>query len=117
MMNQQELLAQTIQIRKGEQIPLREGTYWTEEDREILKREYYSGTSYNEIGIILQRSEGAIHQQVELMGLRTKSPASTRNRTGNTGAHKCLCKHCKCDKSECPRCKAYQSMMMEEANV
>ena len=116
-MKQKDILVKTIQIRKGEQIPAREGMYWTEEDREILKREYYSGTSYNEIGIILQRSEGAIHQQVELMGLRTKHPASTRNRPGHTGAHKCLCQHCKCDKCECPSCKAYQSMMMEETNV
>lgn len=110
-MNQQELLAQTIQIRKGEQIPLREGTYWTDDERELLKQEYYSGTSYNEIGIILQRSEGAIHQQVELMGLRTKNPASMRNRGGSAGVHKCLCKNCKCDKSLCPRCKVYQAMM------
>lgn len=113
MMNQQELLAQTIQIRKGEQTPRREGMYWTEEDREILKQEYYSGTSYNEIGIILERSEGAIHQQVEAMGLRTKNPASMRNRATTSGVHKCLCKNCKCDRSLCPLFAVCQSTVEE----
>ena len=116
-MNQQELIVQTIQIRKGEQTPLREGTYWSDEDREILKQEYYSGTSYNQIGIILQRSEGAIHQQVELMGLRTKNPTSMRNRTGNSGTHACLCKNCTCPKTLCPRCNVYQTMTEEALNV
>lgn len=112
-MNKDELLVQTIQLRKGEKIPPREGTYWTEEDREILKQEYYSGTSYNEIGIILERSEGAIHQQVETMGLRTKNPASMRNRATTSGAHKCLCKNCKCDRTLCPLFAVCQSAVEE----
>ncbi len=83
----------------------------------LSNEEYYSGTSYNEIGIILQRSEGAVHQQIEQMGLCLRNPASMRNRTGSACVHKCLCKNCKCDKSLCPLCKVYQDMMMEEANV
>ena len=113
-MNQQEIQAQTILIRTGVQPLLREGTYWTEGDRVILTQLYYGGTSYNEMGIILQRSEGAIHQQLEQMGLCKRNPTSMRNRVGNTNTHKCLCKNCKCDQSLCPRSKEFMAIMEEE---
>lgn len=110
-MNQQELLTETIKIRKGETQLLREGDHWSDADREILQREYYSGTSYNEIAIMLQRSESAIHQQVERLGLCARNPFSTRKKSASSDAHSCLCKNCKCDHSLCPRCKASQVML------
>lgn len=110
-MKQQEILEATIKIRKGETQLLREGDHWSDADREILQREYDNGTSYNEIAIMLQRSEGAIHQQVERMELCTRNPFSKRKKSTNTDAHSCLCKNCKCDRSLCPRCKVYQAML------
>jgi len=110
-MNQQEVLTETIKIRKGEMQLLREGDHWSDTDKEILQREYCYGTSYNEMAIMLQRSESAIHQQVERMGLCTRNPFSTRKKTVGIDAHSCLCKNCKCDRSHCPRCKVYQAMM------
>lgn len=110
-MNQQEILIETIQIRKGEKLLLREVDYWTDSDREILQREYYKGTSFNEMAIMLQRSEGAIYQQVERMGLCTRNPFSARKKSTDTSAPSCLCKNCKCDRSVCPRCKVYQAVL------
>ena len=101
----------TIQMRNGEIKMLRDGEYWTESDREILRREYANGTSVNEIAILLQRSEGAIYQQVERLGLCTRNLFSARKRDGQTEVLSCLCKNCKCDRAFCPRCKVYQAVL------
>lgn len=110
-MKEQEILEATIEMRNGGKKMLREGEYWTEEDRKILKHEYSNGTAINVIAIMLQRSESAIYQQVERLGLCTRNPFSLREKTGQCGAHSCLCKNCKCDRSLCPRCKVYQTAL------
>ena len=110
-MNQKEILEATIEMRNGERIMIRDGDYWTEEDREILQREYRSGTGINVIAIMLQRSESAIYQQVERLGLYTRNPFSARKKGIQCGAHQCLCKNCKCDRELCPRCKVYQAVL------
>lgn len=109
-MNEKEILEATINMRNGEQIMQRDGEYWTEEEREILQHEYKSGTAINVIALMLQRSEGAIYQQVERMGLYTRNPFSIRKKSMKSN-NTCLCKNCKCDCSICPRYKVYQTVM------
>lgn len=110
-MNAQEILEATIEMRNGEMKMLRDGEYWSENDREVLRREYANGTSINVIAIMLQRSESAIYQQVERMGLCTRNPYSVRKKGKQSEAHSCLCKNCKCDRALCPRCKVYQAVL------
>jgi len=110
-MNANEIKDKTIQMRNGEIKMLRDGEYWSADDREMLRREYGNGTSINEIAIMLQRSESAIYQQIEHMGLCTRNPFSTRKKGGQSGASSCLCKNCKCDRALCPRCKVYQAVL------
>lgn len=110
-MNANEIKNKTIQMRNGEIKMLRDGEYWSEDDREVLRREYGNGTSINEIAIKLQRSESAIYQQVERLGLCTRNPFSARKKGKQSEAHSCLCKNCKCDRALCPRCKVYQAIL------
>lgn len=110
-MNAQEIQEHTIQMRKGAVKMLHDGEYWTDDDRALLQREYENGTSINEIALILQRSESAIYQQIERMGLCIRNPFSARRKSVNLNAHTCLCKNCKCDRSLCPRCKIYQAIL------
>lgn len=110
-MNAQEILKTTIEMRKGGMRMLRDGEYWSENDREVLRREYANGTSINVIAIMLQRSESAIYQQVERMGLCTRNPFSVRKKGKQFETRSCLCKNCKCDRALCPRCKDYQAVL------
>ena len=55
-MNAQEIQEKTIEMRNGKIKMLRDGEYWSEDDREVLRCEYGNGTSINEIAIKLQRS-------------------------------------------------------------
>lgn len=110
-MNTNEIKDKTIQMRNGKIKMLRDGECWTENDREVLRREYSNGTSLNEIAIMLQRSEGAIYQQVERLGLYSRNPFSTRKKNEKADAYSCLCKNCKCDRALCPRCKVYQAVL------
>lgn len=110
-MNANEIKDKTIQMRNGAIKMLRDGEYWTDADREILRREYGSGTSINEIAIMLQRSESAIYQQIERLGLCKRNPFSTRKKGGQSEVHSCLCKSCKCDRVLYPCCKVYQAVL------
>lgn len=89
----------------------RDREYWTEEDKEILDREYKNGTSINEIALILMRSENAVHQKVEQLGLCVRNPFSMRKRSHGMKGGKCLCETCTCDRAVCPRCKVYQAVL------
>lgn len=110
-MNANEIKDKTIQMRNGEIKMLRDGEYWTEPDRELLRQEYRNGTSVNEIAIAPQRSESAIYQQIERLGLCTRNPFSARKKSKQSEAHSCLCKSCKCDRALCRRCKVYQAVL------
>lgn len=110
-MNANEIKDKTIQMRNGKIKMLRDGEYWSEDDREVLRREYGNGTSINEIAIMLQRSESAIYQQIERLGLCKRNPFSARKKQGGAADCTCLCRNCKCDRSLCPRCKVYQAVL------
>ena len=110
-MSDEEIRQKTIQMRSGDMRMSRDREYWTEEDKEILEREYKNGTGINEIALILNRSESAVHQKIEQLGLCVRNPFSMRKRSGNKKDYKCLCENCKCDRSLCPRCKVYETIL------
>lgn len=66
VMNQNELL---VALRNGEVLPERSTAYWTPEERAELERLYNEGKGISEMSLLLQRSEGAIFQQLVAMGL------------------------------------------------
>ena len=72
-MNPEEIKQKTMTMRSGMVRMLRDREYWTAEDVETLKNEYYAGTSINEIAIMLDRSESAVYQKIEPVPVSTKS--------------------------------------------
>jgi len=93
-MNQTELL---IAQRNGEILPERSTAYWTDEERTELERLYRGGKGLSEMSLLLQRSEGAIYQQLVAMGLMG---ALGKPRQRNPRPLKCQCP--KCLELQCP---------------
>ena len=110
-MSDENIRQKTILMRNGDMRMSRDREYWTDEEKEILGREYKNGTSINEIALMLNRSESAVHQKIEQQGLCVRNPFSMRKRSGSKKDCKCLCENCKCDRSLCPRCKVYETIL------
>lgn len=75
-----------------------EGKFWTEEDRQKLKDSYDSGIGITEIAYTQGRSETAVFQQIDKMGLFS----SPIKRSSGAKEPKCLCANCKVCKNLCP---------------
>ena len=65
----------------------REGMYWTEDEKEHLRQSIWDGLDITEIALNLQRTEMAVLQQAQLMGLYGK----VRNCLPRKQKGKCLC--------------------------
>lgn len=104
-----EIKEKTIKMRTGELTMLQDKERWSDADRETLRREYYLGTPINEIAIMLERSESAIHQQIEQQGLCMRN--TTPRKKSIAKETECLCKYCERDRSLCPRCEVYQKTL------
>ena len=75
----------------------REGMYWTEDEKEQQRQSIWDGLDITEIALNLQRTEMAILQQAQLMGLYGKArKCPSRKQKG-----KCLCEQC-LQKESCP---------------
>ena len=68
----------------------REGMYWTEDEKEHLRQFIWDGLDITEIALNLQRTEMAVLQQAQLMGLYGK----VRNCLPREQKGKCLCERC-----------------------
>lgn len=112
-MTPEEIKQKTMTMRSGMVRMLRDREYWTAEDVETLKNEYYDGTSINEIALLLDRSESAVYQKIEQLGLCIRSAVSSRRRNGAVKEGVCLCESCKCDLSACPRCSGQKAVLEE----
>lgn len=110
-MSDEDIRQKTILMRNGDMRMSRDREYWTDEEKEILGREYKNGTSINEIALMLNRSENAVHQKVEQLGLCVRNPFSMRKRSDSKKERKCLCETCTCDRALCPRCKVYETIL------
>lgn len=86
--NQSELL---VSIRAGELPSERSKEYWSDAEREELRRLFWAGKGISEISLLLQRSENAIIQQLVAMNLLTP-PGKHRQRAPR--APKCQCPRC-----------------------
>ena len=109
-MNDQEINNKTIAMRNGEITMKRDREYWTDEERITASLRYAAGVPLNEIAIDLERSEGAVYQQVVQMKLHCIPPEKARKRRSEPRESTCLCSSCTCDRSLCPLCDAYKSM-------
>lgn len=107
----EEIREKTVQMRNGTLRMPHEGETSTNEDKDFLERSYNCGTEFNKIALKLGRSESAIYQKVEQLGLCTRNPFSMRKRSCVKRADRCLCESCKCDRTSCPLCKVYQSVL------
>lgn len=81
----------------------REGDYWSEEEKERLILLFDSGAGITEIAVLLQRTERAVSQQIEKLGLYNDEECSVRRRKYEK-APECLCGRCRVDPTSCPYC-------------
>ena len=86
--NSRELL---IAIREGRVPSERSGEYWSDAEKDELRRLFMEGDGISQIALMLQRSENAVFQQLAVQGLLTP-PGSSRGPKKNEP--KCRCPEC-----------------------
>ena len=114
-MSSEEIRELTKAMRTGQLKMEREGMYWTEEEDNYAKMQFYGGTPINEIAIELKRSETAVEQHVA--GLHIRPPENTRARQSVIKEPVCQCANCTCDRSHCPLCSVYQKLQEVSSSV
>ena len=80
--------------------PEREGEYWTEEERDQLRRCFDEGMDVTDIAIQLRRSEPAIMQQIEKQDLYGRKTNPRRRKSVKN--YCCLCSACQAPDGLCP---------------
>ena len=113
-MDIQETRNKTAAMRAGELKMKREGDYWTDEERDVLKIRFLAGVPFNEIALELERTESAIYQQVERMQLFVKTTRASHRSCPDRQEPRCLCSVCTLDRSQGPRCEHYLSQQEVE---
>lgn len=81
----------------------REGDYWNDEEKERLVRLFDDSVGITEIAVLLQRTERAVSQQIEKLGLYNDEEYPLRRRRLEK-APECLCGRCRVDPTSCPYC-------------
>lgn len=112
-MNSEEIKNKTIAMRNGELPLLRDGEYWTDDERRRVQIMFEEGKPVNEIALELQRTERAVYQQISSMNLYVISPEKMRKHKSGPKEPVCLCSACSCDRSLCPRCEHYHTIQEE----
>ena len=95
--------AKIYEYRHGFAKPEKSSQFWTEEDRETLKDMFDQGIGISSIASYFDRSEQAIIQQMDLMGLLCSA-----SRTKGKSNKECKCKCPTCLKNDCERNPHYQ---------
>lgn len=113
-MSFEEIKDKTVAMRNGELPLLRDGEYWTDEEKNHVNVRFKEGVPINEIALELQRSERAVYQQINNMNLYVIPPEKMRKQKTGTKEPVCLCSVCTLDRSLCPRCEHYH-VFQEEA--
>lgn len=81
----------------------REGKYWSDDDVKTLRVMFNEGTGITEIAVKLGRSETAVIQETEKLGLfERKYPPRLCARGKTSVPDGCLCEKCP-EKDNCPR--------------
>ena len=79
-----------------------EGDFWTEENKEELIEKYADGFDISEIALGMGRSERAVMQMMDKLGLFDSQVCTRRHRVSRKNSG-CLCDVCVYDESLCPR--------------
>lgn len=106
-MSSDEIKHKTVAMRNGELPLLRDGEYWTDDERLRAKIMFEDGVPVNEIALELQRTERAVYQQICSMNLYVTAPEKIRKHKAGPKEPVCLCSVCSYDRSLCPRCEHY----------
>lgn len=101
-LNHQELLKS---YRSVQMTPARNGEYWKEEERELLKKRYQEGIGISEIALELQRSESGVFQQLFYLNV-IRTPGERRPR--------CKEAECRCGKCKLRDCCPYRTKDCKE---
>ena len=109
-MSSDEIKNKTIAMRNGELQLLRDGEYWTDDERHRVRIMFEEGVPVNEIALNLQRTERAVYQQISSMNLYVTAPEKMRKHKLGPKEPVCLCSVCSCDRSLCPRCEHYPTI-------
>jgi hypothetical protein len=112
-MSPEEIKNKTIAMRNGELPLLRDGEYWTDDERRRVQIMFEDGRPVNEIALELQRTERAVYQQISSMSLYVTAPEKMRKHRSGPKEPVCLCSVCSCDRSLCPRCEHYHTIQEE----
>lgn len=86
----------------------REGSYWTADDKDNLKTLFFQNVGITDIALILQRTEVAVAQQIQMMNLyeKVRRPSGSRRQEG------CLCRKCGLQGSaDCRGCFPEQAVL------
>jgi hypothetical protein len=96
--NQTEQVARIQAMRQRTAQLEREGSYWTENDKNTLKHLFHNNIGITEIALELQRTEVAVMQQIQALNLYEKVRRSSPKSQDGCLCHKCKnrgnCKHC-----------------------
>ena len=87
-------------LRQGLIRPEREGEYWTDDEREKLRKSFDEGVSVTDLAIQLHRSEPAIMQQIEKQDLYGRKTNPRRRKLEKS--HVCACSSCRAPEELCP---------------
>ena len=109
-MSSKEIKDKTIAMRNGELPLLRDGEYWTDSERNHVRKLFEEGVPVNEIALELQRTERAVYQQISSMNLYVIAPEKMRKHKAGPKEPVCLCSVCSCDRLLCPRCEHYHAI-------
>lgn len=112
-MSSEEIKNKTIAMRNGELPLLRDGEYWTDDERRRVQIMFEDGRPVNEIALELQRTERAVYQQISSMNLYVTASEKMRKHRSDPKEPVCLCSVCSCDRSLCPRCEHYHTIQEE----
>lgn len=101
-------------VRRGEINLLRDGEYWSPEEKQQLYDAFLDGAELTELAIEYQRSERALVQQLSLM---RSFAESSKHRHGSE--HKSFCKCYTCKLYQTPQCTncAKNTVTKEDKNV
>ncbi|MCD8354674.1 MAG: hypothetical protein LUC47_10240 [Clostridiales bacterium] len=69
----------------------REGNYWSEDEHRHLEHLFWKGVGISEMAVLLQRTEMAVMQQIDKMGLSCARQKRSNRRDKNV----CQCIYCK----------------------
>lgn len=91
----------TVAMRHGTFLMVREGKYWSDEEKQALEILSMQGYSITHIAIALERSESAVCQKMDELR-NVHGPCSPKTRIHTPKAHVCLCSKCSCNPQLCP---------------